>query len=119
VEPELSAELDFWIEALEESRLKELEYKESKDVPESEEADESHGVRVVVCVPQRGWPTHLPPTAHDVTTAAFLSAVFCPKITWSDAHIVENLAKQTGSLAQPATGSANMFFAKSTKHVSA
>jgi len=76
--------------------LKELEYKESKDVPESEEADESHGVRVVVCVPQMGWPTHTPPMAHDFSTAGTLSAVAVTTIAGVSAHVVENVPKQIG-----------------------
>jgi len=119
VEPELSAELDFWIEALEESRLKELEYKESKDVPEPEEADESHGVRVVVCVPQMGWPTHAPPTAHDFSTAAFLSKVAAARIVGWAAHVVENVPQATRYLAQPVTASAVVTFANAAKSVAA
>jgi hypothetical protein len=49
VDPELALEPD---ESPDESSLKELEYEESKDVTsEPDEAEESHGVSVVVTSP--------------------------------------------------------------------
>jgi hypothetical protein len=71
VDPELALEPD---ESPDRPFLKELEYEESKDVTsDPDEADESHGVSVVVASPQTAWPAHTP--SHAAFSAASFAAV--------------------------------------------